>query len=121
MLDRTAAFAFLVVVAASALHEMEHNEELALLPSRYLPRHRLPSKRRNRTKFEAKNAHLSDNDFKRAFCLSRPALQKLVMLLLPFLARNELQARRSSGGAVEPAIRLGVTLRMLAGGMHHAK
>ncbi len=36
-----------------------------------------------------------------------------------FLGSNELQARRSSGGAIEPAIRLGVTLRMLAGGMHH--
>ncbi len=95
MLDRTAAFAFLVVVAASALHEMEHNDELALLPSRYLPRQRLPSKRRNRTKFEAKTAHLSDNEFQRAFRFSRTAFQKLVMLLLPFLARDELQARRS--------------------------
>eukprot|EP00171_Calliarthron_tuberculosum_P022194 IDg22194t1 len=114
MASQAVAFGLLVLLTSSALHELEHNDELSMLPSRYLPRHRRPSKRRRRTSFECKTAHLSDTEFRRAFRLSRRTFQKLVPLLLPYLVRDELQGRRSSGSGIEPELRLGMTLRMLA-------
>lgn len=118
-MDRKAACALLVVFATAMLHEIEHNDDLVMLPSRYRPRCRRPSKRRERTRFESRTAYLSDTEFHRAFRLSRRAFDKLVVLLHPYLVRDEAQAKRSSGGAIEPAMRLGITLRMLSGGLHH--
>lgn len=38
--------------------------------------------------------------------------------LRPYLVRNNEMASRSSGGAVQPEVRLAITLRMLAGGSY---
>jgi hypothetical protein len=37
-----------------------------------------------------------------------------ILLLMPRLRRDEAQGFRSSGGVVEPAVRLGETLRVIA-------
>ena len=102
-----------------ALHEYESDRGLISLPSRLFPRYRRSSTIRRRTSFEFITHHLSDDEFKREFPLSRTAFTKLLFLLNPFLSRDEVQAARSSGGVVEPDVRLGITLRILAGGQYH--
>ncbi len=81
-------------------------------------RFRRASIRRNRLKFCLVVQYLSDDDFRRAFRLSRSSFNELLLLLKPFLTRDEKQAACSSGGAIEPAVRLAVTLRLLAGGSY---
>ncbi len=79
---------------------------------------RSASKRRRRHTFAEVTSLLSDYEFKRAFRLSRSSFYKLLDLLGPLLERDEERAMRSSGGPVTPGVRLGVTLRLLAGGSY---
>ena len=76
-------------------------------------RDRKPSISRMRSDFVQKTDYLTDVEFKRAFRLSRPAFFYLLRLLNPFLYRNDKKARASTLGCITPAVRLGVTVRML--------
>ena len=50
--------------------------------------------------------------------MSRVSFSLLLSYLRPHIFRNEQKAKCSSTGAIQPALRLGVTLRMLAGGSY---
>lgn len=58
---------------------------------------------------------LNDLEFSLAFRMSRGTFERMILSLGPLLQRDALQGIRSSGGFVEPYIRLAVTIRMLAG------
>ena len=77
---------------------------------------RKPSISRMFSEFVQKTHYLTNVEFKRAFKLSRPGFFYLLRFLNPFLYRNEKKARASTLGCITPAVRLGVTLRMLSGG-----
>jgi hypothetical protein len=79
------------------------------------PVHRSCSKRRTRHSFEFVTRYLSEQEFVRSFRLPYQAFYALLQQLQPLLYRNALQPARSSGGVVEPAVRLGLTLYILAG------
>ena len=57
------------------------------------------NKKRDRSYGLRVMSDLSEGEFQRMFRLSRAAFSKLVELVNPFLCRNELQAKRSSGSA----------------------
>jgi hypothetical protein len=59
--------------------------------------------------------YLSEVEFTRAFRMSPDCFRTLLLLLRVRLERDERQGYRSSGGVVEPAVRIGLTLRILAG------
>ncbi|KAJ1398427.1 hypothetical protein B484DRAFT_304153, partial [Ochromonadaceae sp. CCMP2298] len=61
---------------------------------------------------------MSDAYFKRMFRLDRPTFYLLLGLITPQLQGCEAQARRSSGSAVSPTIKLATALRFLAGGIY---
>ena len=84
-----------------------------------LARIRKPSRTRFRVTFQIIVSNLSDAEFRRAFRVSKTSFQRLLNALSLALDRDVNQARRSSGGEVESAVRLAVTLRMLAGGSYH--
>ena len=62
--------------------------------------------------------HLSDEEFERAFRLSRASFYDLLSRMQKKLLRDAKQAACSSGGVLLPSVRLGVTLRLLSGGSY---
>ena len=58
---------------------------------------------------------LSDSDFRRVFRMQRNTFLSLLNVIRPDLERDGVMAARSSGGRIEPEIRLALTLRLLAG------
>lgn len=76
------------------------------------------SKRRRHDGFSLITEDLSDTEFRRAFRLSLTTFNNLLLQLLSKLNHDALQAARSSRGVAEPAVRLPVTLRMLADGSY---
>ena len=68
-----------------------------------------------RLKFQEVTSWLFDDEFKYSFRMNRESFMQLVHALLPSLAKNDDMGRRSSDGTVEPQVRLGVALRLLAG------
>jgi hypothetical protein len=58
---------------------------------------------------------LSEGEYRRVFRMQRSIFTYLLNVLLPDLRRDVSMALRSSGGRVEPDIRLALTLRLLAG------
>ncbi len=118
-IHRAGLLSLLITISVAAVHELEHNAALAAIPSKYYRRFRRRSKLRHRVRFGITTKHLSEEEFLHCFRLSRRSFNKLLMLLLPNLQRDEDQARRSSTGAIAPATRLAITLRVLAGGLHH--
>jgi hypothetical protein len=70
---------------------------------------------RVRTTFGDATKYLSEVEFTRAFHMSPDCFGKLLLFLRVLLERDERQGYRSSGGIVEPAVRLVLTLRILAG------
>ena len=73
------------------------------------------SRLRNRQCFSSLQAALSRTEFTRAFRMTHPTFLTLLRLLEGDLTRDMRMAARSSGGRVEPAIRLALTVRMLSG------
>jgi hypothetical protein len=73
------------------------------------------SRLRNRQHFSSFQAALSHTEFTRAFRMTHPTFLALLRLLGSDLTRDMRMAARSSGGRVEPAIRLALTVRMLSG------
>jgi hypothetical protein len=80
---------------------------------------RSPSRRRPRPKFETIVAYLSARQFQHAFRLSLPSFAKVLLILRDDLAKNEEMAKCSSGGVIEPAVRLALTFRILSGASYH--
>jgi hypothetical protein len=76
---------------------------------------RSPSKRRSRGSFASAHRYLDDKEFTRTFRMPRHAFHSLLATLQVDLLRDSVQAARSSGGVIEPAVRLGITLRVLSG------
>ena len=74
---------------------------------------------RIRSRFLTVTRYLDDEEFKRAFRMKRETFNLLLSRLQPYLARNERQAACSSRGVITPAVRLAITIRMLAGGSYH--
>jgi hypothetical protein len=71
--------------------------------------------RRQRCRFETVVQYPSPHDFTRCFRMPRNVFYKLLSLLKPRLMRNANMGRRSSGGIIEPAVRLAMFLRILSG------
>lgn len=61
---------------------------------------------------------LSEHNFQRMFRMDRSTFHEICEKLHPFLTRNELKARNSSGSVITTETRLAVTLRWLAGGCY---
>jgi hypothetical protein len=76
---------------------------------------RSPSKRRHRTSFKNAHRYLNDSEFSRTFRMPRQAFNDLLNIIEVDLIRDAVQAARSSGGVIEPAVHLGITLRILSG------
>ena len=94
------------------------NEILYIAASGSAPGLQMPSVLRFRSKFSSVTNSLSDFEFLGAFRMSRASFSLLLSYLRPHIFRNEQKAKCSSTGAIQPAVRLGVTLRMLAGGSY---
>ena len=94
---RKVLLALLLAVSTTVLIELGE-DKIASVPSKYMPRYRKRSKIRPRVRFEKVTMHLSDGEFQRAFRLSRRAFNKLLILLLPELRRDDIQACKSSSG-----------------------
>jgi hypothetical protein len=75
---------------------------------------RLPSKRRSRGPFASAHRYLDGKEFTRTFRMPRQAFHSLLATLQVDLLRDSVRAARSSGGVIEPAVRLGITLRVLS-------
>ena len=75
--------------------------------------------RRIRSKFSVVTQHLSDSEFRRGFRMTRSSFMLLLSRLNHHLVRDKYQTTRSSGGVVQPNVRLAITLRLLAGGSYH--
>jgi hypothetical protein len=58
---------------------------------------------------------LSDGEFQRVLRMQRHTFSSLLNVIRPDLERDTGMALRSSGGRIEPEIRLALTLRLLAG------
>jgi hypothetical protein len=80
---------------------------------RLAPRSR--SRLRNRQTFVHLQQALSHTEFTRVFRMSQSTFLALLRILQRDLTRDMRMALRSSGGRVEPAVRLALTIRMLAG------
>jgi hypothetical protein len=78
-------------------------------------RSRSASLRRVRPRLSTVLLDLSDGDFRRVFRMPRHTFSSLLSLIYPDLERVPGMASRSSGGRVEPEIRLALTLRQLPG------
>eukprot|EP00737_Agarophyton_chilense_P005503 gb/GEZJ01008471.1/.p1 GENE.gb/GEZJ01008471.1/~~gb/GEZJ01008471.1/.p1 ORF type:complete len:106 (+),score=2.25 gb/GEZJ01008471.1/:102-419(+) len=85
--------------------------------------HRVISKRRKTRRASIQSTpasvsechvYLSDKEFQRAFRLTREAFNHLLAILGQRLERDAAMATRSSGGGVQPAVRLSLTLLRLA-------
>jgi hypothetical protein len=70
---------------------------------------------RVRTSFVDATKYLSEVEFTREYRMSPDCFGKLLVVLRGRLERDEKQGCRRSGGVVEPAVRLGLALRILAG------
>jgi DDE superfamily endonuclease len=85
----------------------------------HIRRHRLctrsRSRLRNRQTFAHLQAALLPTEFTRVFRMSQSTFTALLRILQRDLTRDMRMALRSSGGRVEPAVRLAFTIRMLAG------
>jgi hypothetical protein len=79
------------------------------------PRSRRASLRRVRPCLSAVLRNLRDVDFRRVFRMERHTFASLLNVVRPDLERDGAMALRSSGGRIEPEIRLALTLRLLAG------
>jgi hypothetical protein len=77
-------------------------------------------KRRSRVSLLHIAEYLTDDEFEQTFRLPRGAFANILALIHPALLRDARQAARSSGGVVQPALRLAITLRMLAGASYLA-
>jgi DDE superfamily endonuclease len=73
------------------------------------------SRRRDRQRFCTLESVLSLNEFTRALRMTPSSFWALLSVLERDLTRDEMMAARSSGGRVEPAIRLALTIRILSG------
>ena len=76
---------------------------------------RRASIRRRRRTFTEVTRNLTDRKFLRYFRTSRSGFRKLLDLISSDLTRSEAMGRRSSGGIVDPDVRLAIPLRILAG------
>lgn len=77
-----------------------------------------PSVRRQRRPFREATRYLNEVQFTRTFRVPPFVFSALVELLRSRLDRDDQYARKSSGGKIDPSVRLAVTLRMLAGGSY---
>jgi hypothetical protein len=73
------------------------------------------SRLRNRQSFDGLQKALSRAEFARAFRMTNTTFSALLALLEGDLTRDMRMAARSSGGRVEPAVRLALTVGMLSG------
>lgn len=64
-------------------------------------------------------AGFASDEFKRAYRIDLATFNLLLHSIEEELEKNSLQANRSSSGPVEPAVRLSMALRYLAGGSVH--
>ena len=69
-----------------------------------------------RLSFQEVTAWMSDEEFQRAFRMQRSTFRKLVELLCVHLERNEAMALRVSDGPIPVQVRVGIALRLMAGG-----
>jgi DDE superfamily endonuclease len=99
-----------ILIAATAVAFVAYSA----IQKHFLPR-RSSSKRRSRVSLLYIAEYLTDDEFARTFRLPRGAFVNLLATIRPALLRDTGQAARSSGGVVQPALRLAITLRMLAG------
>jgi hypothetical protein len=60
---------------------------------------------------------LSNLEFTRAFRLSHDCFGNLLSIIVHPLKSDEVHGMRSSSGVVEPAVRLGLALRILSGAL----
>ena len=67
---------------------------------------------------EFKEMKVREGTFTRTFRMDVPSFEKLESMLLPRLQKDNDMASRSSSGVIEPAVRLAVALRFLAGGSY---
>ncbi len=74
--------------------------------------------RRIRRPFLDVTRYLNDTQFARTYRLPRTVFFEIVQQLHAHLDRDEAHAVMSSGGRIEPAVRLAITLRILAGGSY---
>jgi hypothetical protein len=74
-----------------------------------------PRRRRERPIFTDVEKALSRREFTRAFRKTQDTFLALLRLLECDLARDIRMALRSRGGKIEPAVRLALAIRMLAG------
>lgn len=116
---RTAVLSILFAVSIVTLIEIEHNHFLASLSSRYYLRFLRRSKSRIRCRFRSTTLYLSDEDFRHYFRISRRRFNRLIIFLIQDLRKDDFQARKSSFGAISPSVCLAISLRILAGGLHH--
>jgi hypothetical protein len=65
-----------------------------------------------------KEGKVRDGTFARTFRMDVPSFEKLESMLRPRLQKDNDMALRSSSGAIEPSVRLAITLRFLAGGSY---
>jgi hypothetical protein len=82
-------------------------------------------KRTSRRKFRASTcsllratSHFTDFEFKACFRMNREVFRLLLNKLEPHMQCDLEMARRSSGSAISPSVRLAMALRMLAGASH---
>ncbi len=70
-----------------------------------------PFNQRRRHSFHSATQYLKESEFATVFRMLRPAFFTLLEILKEDLARSAVEAAR----VVEPAVRLGITLRLLSG------
>jgi len=80
-----------------------------------IPHLRSPNLHRNRLHVLECMRSWPDDMFQRQFRLERVDFFWLLSVIAPALEKNEEMARRSSGSAVNPEMKLAMTLRLLAG------
>jgi hypothetical protein len=79
------------------------------------PARRATRTARRRLSFDAVVQFLSPQDFTRCFRMPREAFDDLLRLLWPWMLRDKRRARCGDGGAIAPAVRLAIFLRILGG------
>ena len=107
-----------IVAATAAIIDDTDNDLLRIIAAGETERSKQGSIRRMRSCFAVVTQFLTDSGYKNAFRMSRGAFRMLLGCLYPYLLRNETMACRLSGGAIQPEVRLAITLRILAGGLY---
>ena len=74
-----------------------------------------PRREGNRLTFQEVSSWFSDDEFRVSFRMRRESFVELVSKLLPDLVRCTEMGKRSTDGVVEPQVRVGAALRLLAG------